>query len=119
MLRSNKRPEIIHCHDWQKGLVPVLLYEQYREVMPYQRVCYTIHNFRHQGTSGLQVLWATQLGRIDYFLGADRLGDDFRCRGLNPIKGGIVYSNFVTTVSTSHADEALAANWELFDHPGR
>ena len=38
---------------------------------------------------------------------ADRLGDDFRYRGLNPMKGGIVYSNFVTTVSPSHADEAL------------
>ena len=107
MLRANKRPDIIHCHDWQTGLVPVLLYEQYREVMPDQRVCYTIHNFRHQGTSGEQVLWATQLGRLDHFLGADRLGDDFHYRGLNPMKGGIVYSNFVTTVSPSHANEAL------------
>ena len=42
--------------------------------MPDQRVCYTIHNFRHQGTSDEQVLWATGLGRPDYFLDADRLG---------------------------------------------
>ena len=107
MLRADKRPDVIHCHDWQTGLVPVLLYEQYGEVMPDQRVCYTIHNFRHQGTSGEEVLWATQLGRPDYFLDADRLGDDFRYRGLNPMKGGVMYSNFVTTVSPSHADEAL------------
>ena len=107
IFRANKRPDIIHCHDWQTGLVPVLLYEQYREAMPDQRVCYTIHNFRHQGTSDEQVLWATQLGRPDYFLDADRLGDDFRYRGLNPMKGGVVYSNFVTTVSPSHAEEAL------------
>jgi starch synthase len=53
------------------------------------------------------VLWATQLGRPDHFLDADRLGDDFRYRGLNPMKGGVVYSNFVTTVSPSHADEAM------------
>ena len=77
------------------------------QVMPDQRVCYTIHNFRHQGTSDEQVLWATELGRPDFFLDAARLGDDFRYRGLNPMKGGIVYSNFVTTVSPSHADEAL------------
>jgi starch synthase len=107
MLRANKRPDIIHCHDWQTGLVPVLLYEQYSEVMPDQRVCYTIHNFRHQGTSDERVLWATQLGRREHFMDADRLGDDFRYRGLNPMKGGVVYSNFVTTVSPSHADEAL------------
>jgi starch synthase len=107
LLRANKRPDIVHCHDWQTGLVPVLLTEQYGNAMPDLRVCYTIHNFRHQGTSGEQVLRATGLGRPDYFLDADRLGDDFRYRGLNPMKGGVVYSNFVTTVSPNHADEAL------------
>ena len=30
LLKSGKRPEIIHCHDWQTALVPVLLYEMYR-----------------------------------------------------------------------------------------
>jgi starch synthase len=107
IFRANKRPDIIHCHDWQTGLVPVLLREQYATVMPDQKVCYTIHNFRHQGTSDEQVLWATQLGRPNYFLDADRLGDDFHYRGLNPMKGGIAYSDFVTTVSSSHADEAM------------
>jgi starch synthase len=75
--------------------------------MPGQAVCYTIHNFRHQGTGDERVLQATQLGRPGYFLDADRLGDDFRYRGLNPMKGGVVYADFVTTVSPSHADEAL------------
>ena len=42
LLQSGKRPEVIHCHDWQAGLVPVLLYEHYRQAMPDQRVCYTI-----------------------------------------------------------------------------
>jgi starch synthase len=107
MLQAGKRPDVIHCHDWQTGLVPVLLSEQYAGAMPDQRVCYTIHNFRHQGTSGEEVLWATGLGRPAYFLDADRLGDDFRYRGLNPMKGGVVYANFVTTVSPNHADEAL------------
>jgi len=107
MFRAGKRPDIIHCHDWQTGLVPVLLYEQYGQVMPHQRVCYTIHNFRHQGVSDERVLWGTQLGRPEHFLDADRLGDDFRYQGLNPMKGGVIYSNFVTTVSPSHADEAL------------
>ena len=100
------RPDVIHCHDWQTGLVPVLLYEQYREVLPYQRVCYTIHNFAHQGISGPQVLAGPQLGQPDYFLDRDRLGDDTYHQAANLMKGGVVYSNFVSTVSPNHAGEA-------------
>ena len=107
LLAAGKCPDFLHCHDWRTGLVPVLLREQYGRAMPGQKVCYTIHNFRHQGTSDEQLLWATQLGKPEYFLDADRLGDDFRYRGLNQMKGGVVYSDFVTTVSPSHADEAL------------
>jgi len=106
LLHTGKRPDVIHCHDWQTGLVPVLLYEQYRQVMPFQRVCYTIHNFRHQGLADPRVLWATQLGRPEYFLDAARLGDDTHYQAVNPMKGGVVYSNFVTTVSAAHAGEA-------------
>jgi len=107
LLKAGKRPNIVHCHDWQTGLVPLLLREQYRAVAADLKICYTVHNFRHQGTCGEEILWATQLGRPDYFLDADRLGDDFRYRGLNPMKAGIVYADYVTTVSPSHADEAM------------
>src|SRR5437588_6634333 len=74
--------------------------------MPLQRVWYTSHNFGHQGLADPRVLWATQLGRPEYFLDAARLGDDTHYRALNPMKGGVVYSNFVTTVSPAHAGEA-------------
>lgn len=107
MLKSDKRPDIIHCHDWQTGLVPVLLYEIYQQLgMHNQRVCYTIHNFAHQGICGEPILWASGLGRPEYFFDRDRLGDDFNPSAINLMKGGIVYSNFVTTVSPHHAWEA-------------
>jgi len=68
MLKTNKRPDVIHCHDWQTALVPVLLYEMYRDVgMGDQRVCYTIHTFGHQGIAGEAVLWATGLSRPHHF----------------------------------------------------
>ena len=105
MAQSNKRPDIIHCHDWHSGLVPCLLYEQYRDAMPYQRVCYTIHNFRHQGVTGPQVLWGPQLNPPEYFLDRNRLGDDRYLQTANLMKAGVVYSNFVTTVSPNHANE--------------
>jgi starch synthase len=105
--QSNKRPDIIHCHDWQTGLVPVLLYEIYQyHGMGNQRVCYTIHNFKHQGIGGNEMLMATGLNRPEYYFHYDRLRDNFNPFALNFMKGGIVYANAVTTVSPHHAWEA-------------
>ncbi len=107
MLKSGKRPDVIHCHDWQTGLIPVMLYEMYQFAgMGNQRVCYTIHNFKHQGVFGADILWATGLGRPEYFMHYDRLRDSFNHNAINMMKGGIVYANFVTTVSPKHAWEA-------------
>jgi starch synthase len=104
---SGKRPDVIHCHDWQTGLVPVLLYEIYQyHGMGDQRICYTIHNFKHQGHAGTDMLWATGLYRESYYFNYERLQDNFNPFSLNFMKGGIVYSNAVTTVSPHHAWEA-------------
>jgi len=107
MLRANKRPEVIHCHDWQTALVPVLLFEIYKyRGMENQRVCLTIHNFGHQGRSNAEVLWATGLQRPEYYFHPDRMQDNLDPGALNLLKAGIVYSNFVATVSPQHAWEA-------------
>ncbi|NLE00712.1 MAG: glycogen synthase, partial [Fibrobacter sp.] len=107
MFKSGKRPDIIHCHDWQTGLVPVLLYEIYmHKGMENQRVCYTIHNFKHQGLGGEDILAATGLNRPDYYFNYEKIRDNFNPFGINFMKGGIVYSNFVSTVSPHHAWEA-------------
>ncbi len=105
--QSNKRPDIIHCHDWQTGLVPVMLFEMYKwHGMANQRVCYTIHNFKHQGIAGNEILRATGLNNEPYYFSYDRLQDNFNPFALNLMKGGIVYANFVNTVSPHHAWEA-------------
>lgn len=107
LLKDNRRPDIIHCHDWQTGLVPVLLFEQYAHAgMHWQRVCYTIHNFMHQGITGEYVLRATGLTNIAHYFDYDRLRDNFNPGAINLMKGGIVYANFITTVSPTHAQEA-------------
>jgi starch synthase len=107
LLKSNKRPDIIHCHDWQTGLIPVMLYEMYQyHGMERQRVCYTIHNFKHQGIHGVEILHATGLNNEPYYFHYDRLQDNFNPFAINFMKGGIVYSNYVNTVSPHHAWEA-------------
>ncbi len=107
MLVTGKRPDIIHCHDWQTAIVPVLLAEVYKfHGMENQRVCFTIHNFKHQGVTGGEILKATGLHRPEYYFRYEQLRDNFNQHALNLMKGGIVYSNFVTTVSPHHAHEA-------------
>jgi starch synthase len=108
LLRSNKRPDVIHCHDWQTGLAAVLLYELYGPAgMENVRACYTVHNFRHQGATNGEILSATGLGRPERFFVPERMQDPFDTAKLNLMKAGIVYSNFVTTVSPHHAWEAM------------
>ena len=107
MWQSGKHPDVIHCHDWQTALVPVFLYEIYQhQGMGHPRVCFTIHNFKHQGRCGGGILEATGLHRPEYYFSPDRLGDNEHPQALNLMKGGVVYSNFVTTVSRRHAHEA-------------
>lgn len=107
LLISGKRPDIIHAHDWHTGLVPVMLAEMYQHQGMYeQRACFTIHNFKHQGMAGANVLAATGLNRPDYYFSPVQMGDDNHRTAINFMKGGIVYSNFVTTVSPRHALEA-------------
>ncbi len=107
LLRTGKRPDVIHTHDWQSALVAVLLYEIYQfHGLEHQRVVHTIHNFKHQGITGDDVLHLSGLGRPEYYRHPDRLLDDFNPTALNLSKGAVVYANFTTTVSPNHAWEA-------------
>ena len=105
--KSGKNPDIIHCHDWQTALAPVFLFEIYQHLgLHHPRVCFTIHNFKHQGVTGAQILQATGLNRPEYYYHYDRLRDNQYLQALNLMKAGVVYSNFITTVSPHHALEA-------------
>lgn len=105
MQKSNKRPDVIHCHDWQTGLVPVLLCDMYKHLgMSHSRVCYTLHNLQHQGMCGPDILREVGLDPARYF-NHHQLQDDHIHSAFNLMKGGIVFSNFVTTVSPRYAWE--------------
>ena len=106
LLKTGRRPDVIHCHDWQTALVPVLLYEMYAALgLGDLRACFTVHNFAHQGVAGPELLAATGLGRDAYFYAPERLRDERNPAKLNMLRSGIVYANFVTTVSPRHAWE--------------
>jgi starch synthase len=105
LYKSGKRPDIIHCNDWHTGLMPVLLYELYAGLgMDHTRACYSLHNLGHQGWTGPHVLHMNGLdaGRL---MAPERLRDPGNPGAVNLMKGGIVFSNFVTTVSPRYAWE--------------
>lgn len=87
MLRSGKRADVIHCHDWRTPLVPVLLYEIYQHIgLGRQRICFTVHSFSHQGLADESALWATGSCDPGRFFDYDRLRDNFNPAALNLMK---------------------------------
>ena len=99
----NFRPDIIHCHDWQTGLIPVYMKERFHdgEFFRDMKSIMTIHNLKFQGIWDLKKV-KDITGLPPYFFTSDKLeayGD------ANYLKGGIVYADAVTTVSDSYAEE--------------
>ncbi|MCI9028228.1 MAG: glycogen synthase GlgA [Lawsonibacter sp.] len=96
-------PDIIHCNDWQTALVPVyLLEEKYRiPELAGTRTVYTIHNIEYQGRYGDQVLQDV-IGLDRSYFNEGMLAYH---RDVNLMKGAIMASNFVTTVSPTYAQE--------------
>jgi len=110
LYKTDKRPEILHCHDWSTGLVPVMYYDLYSELgWGDSRVVFTLHNTESQGFCWYpgELLDSVQLD-VRRYLQPDKLADDARPNCLNLMRGGIVYANFVTTVSPTFADEVKA-----------
>lgn len=97
------RPDLIHCNDWQTGLIPVYL-DNFRYMGEYYRgikTVITIHNLKFQG------VWDTKsvreiTGLPEYYFVPDKME---AYKDANLLKGGIVYADKVTTVSRTYAEE--------------
>ena len=96
-------PDIIHCHDWQAGLVPVYLRTLFDQTsLSRSKVITTIHNLRFQGIYNIPTIkyWS---GLPDYVFNKDALKQGYE--DANMLKGGLTYSNMITTVSGTYAAE--------------
>jgi len=99
------KPDIVHCNDWHNGLVPVHI-KILRERVPLFReitTVYTIHNLKYQGTCPGFTLSDVGLPETCTDLLEDGL--------VNPVKGGILYSDLVSTVSKTYAKEILTKEY--------
>ncbi len=110
-------PDILHCNDWQSGMIPALLEAHYRPYGKFTnlRTVYTIHNLKYQGIHSFDYV-------ADMMEFPDRIMSEFGVLkdGVpNFMKAGIVYADRVTTVSPSYAEEIMTdyfgegLNWLL------
>jgi starch synthase len=105
-------PDVVHCNDWQTGLVPALLAQEWDR----PATIFTIHNLSYQGIFDLSTFLQLQL--------PDELwspeGLEFHNQ-LSFIKGGLVFADWLTTVSPTYAEEIRSAEFGyglegLLDH---
>jgi len=101
-------PHVFHCHDWQSALVPVMLRTLYAEDPAFRDVgcTFTIHNMGYQGLFPSEILPLLMLpwdlftmSKMEFF------------GQVNFLKGALVYSDFITTVSKKYSQEIQTSEY--------
>jgi starch synthase len=105
---TGARYDVIHAHDWQAGLVPVILSmaSQTAPALTRVPVVFTIHNLAYQGV--FEGEWLPRLGLGSSLMRID--GMEYWGR-ISFLKAGIVFSRMVTTVSARYAEEIQTAQY--------
>lgn len=96
-------PDVINCNDWQTGMLPVMLKDIFRFSPRHNNIktVYTIHNLRYQGIFDKKILSELLCLNNGYYN-----EDALKCYdGVSFMKGGIIFSDKVSTVSRSYVDE--------------
>ena len=103
-------PDVIHCHDWQSALVPVLLRSQHATdpVVRSLPVVFTIHNLGYQGLFPQTVM--RKIGLPDNLFTMDAL--EYYGK-VNYLKGGLLFADYLTTVSRRYAKEIQTPEFGL------
>ena len=107
-ISKNYAPDILHCNDWHTALVPVYLRELFRGEEIYDRIktVFTIHNLKFQGQYGRNM--------IDDVLGLGGTpaeGQMIHNDAVNFMQGAVIYSDAVTTVSPTYAEEICTVRY--------
>jgi starch synthase len=101
-------PDVIHCHDWQTALIPVLLRTSYGDDPAVKDISavFTIHNIGYHGVFPKEALDRAGIppelfhpGGIEFF------------GNVNFLKGGLIYSDYLTTVSRKYAQEIQTSEY--------
>ena len=99
----NFRPDLIHCHDWETGFIPVYLKNEFSADGFFWgiKTIMTIHNLKFQGVWDIQTMRGIT-GFANGLFAPDKL--EYK-KDANMLKGGLVYADYITTVSDTYANE--------------
>ena len=102
-------PDIVHCNDWQTGLLPLFVKDNYNwdRMFDNTSFLFTIHNIGYQGIFSQKTIFAAEI-RAGLF----RPGGTVELNGnINFMKAGILYSELINTVSPTYAREILTPEY--------
>jgi starch synthase len=107
--RIGFRPDVIHCNDWQTGMIPVLLRTLYKDdpFFASTATVFTIHNIAYQGVAPVSLLERVQVMKDTLC----SLGIDARDNDINFLYEALFNADMITTVSPTYAEEILTSEY--------
>ncbi len=105
LIKINWEPDVIHCNDWQSGLIPLYVKDSYKHhpLFAKTKTLFTIHNIGYQGKFSYHTLIKAGLNQ-EYFF---REGPVVSGENFSFLKTGLWFSDIITTVSKTYANEIL------------
>lgn len=102
-------PDVIHLNDWQTGLIPLLIKDNYNwdRMFDNTSFLFTVHNIGYQGVFGSDTIRKAEINE-HYFTGNHVLEHG---GAVNFMKAGILYSNIINTVSATYSEELMSAEY--------
>ena len=106
--KLNFKPDIIHCNDWQTGLIPIYLKTIFKKDPFYKNIktIFTIHNLGYQGLFPEKEFSLTGLDKDMFSVN----GVEFYGK-INLLKGGLLFADSISTVSSAYAQEIQSAEF--------
>ena len=109
--RMQWKPDVIHCNDWQTGLIPILIKDNYSwdRMFDETSTLMSIHNIAYQGRFSKRTIFKAELKEKLYYPGGPlEFYDTFSF-----LKTGIVFSEIISTVSETYSQEILGSEYGL------
>jgi starch synthase len=102
-------PDVVHCNDWQTGLLPLLIKDNYGwdKLFDHTATLFTIHNIGYQGKFSKSVLFKAEIRRDLFYTGGPIDQDG----GISFLKTGISFADIINTVSNTYAHEILTSEY--------
>ena len=104
--KAGWKPDIIHCHDWHTGYLidEARRNKRYAKKLAKIPLLYTVHNFKYQGNTGFKYLAADKQDKGKALLNTSQ---ESTLLNQNPLLRGLLYADWVNTVSKSHVKEVM------------